>query len=122
MGRVIHFEITADDTARAQKFYEIFGWEIKDAGMDGMEYLLAQTGEGEGIDGAIMSRNYRPQPVINWISVDDLDDMIEKVKTAGGKIIGDRHTIPGVGDTIYASDTEGNTFGMLQPAPREKAN
>jgi predicted enzyme related to lactoylglutathione lyase len=118
MGRVIHFEITADDLARARKFYEIFDWDITDAGMPGAEYWMAKTGEGGiGIDGAIMPRSYKPQPIIAWIGVDDLDAMIEKVKSAGGKTLGERQTVPGVGDTIYAVDTEGNTFGMLQPLP-----
>ena len=119
MGRVVHFEITADDLARARKFYEVFGWEIKDSGMPGAEYWLATTGTGDdGIDGAIMPRSYKPQPVINWIGVDDLDDMVEKMTAAGGKVMGEKQTVPGIGDTIYATDTEGNTFGMIQPLPR----
>lgn len=120
MGRVVHFEITADDTARAKKFYELFGWKIASAGMDGMDYLLAKTGDDPmGIDGAIMSRSYKPQPVIPWISVDDLDAMVEKVKSAGGKVAGDKHTVPGIGDTVYITDTEGNTIGLIQPLPRQ---
>jgi hypothetical protein len=120
MGRVVHFEITADDVARARTFYEIFGWDITDSGMPGAEYWVAKTGEGGmGIDGAIMPRSYKPQPAIVWIDVDDLNAMIEKVKAAGGKMVSDKQTVPGVGDTIYAVDTEGNTFGMLQPLQRQ---
>lgn len=119
MGRVVHFEITADDVARACKFYEVFGWKLSDSGMPGSDYWLADTGSTpDGINGAIMPRSYNPQPVINWVSVDNLDEMIEKVKTAGGTIVGEKQTVPGVGDTIYAKDTEGNVFGMLQPLPR----
>jgi uncharacterized protein len=122
MGRIVHLEITADDVARARKFYEVFGWNITDAGMPGAEYWLAKTGDGGlGIDGAIMPRSYKPQPVIHWIGVDNLDDMIEKVKAAGGKIIGEKQTVPGIGDTIYGTDTEGNTFGMIQALPRQNA-
>lgn len=119
MGRVIHFEITADDTARARKFYEIFGWKITNSGMPG-EYWLAKTGEGnDGIDGAIMPREYSPtQPIRNTISVDDLDEMIKKVKAAGGEVDKELSPIPGVGRYVNATDTEGNRFGMLQPLPR----
>ena len=117
MGRVIHFEIAADDIARARKFYENFGWKIEDAHMPEGEYWLAKTGSGEGIDGAIMPRSYSPQqPVVVTITVDDLDAMMEKVTAAGGKLLGDKQPIPGVGDFIYALDTEGNKFGMLQPS------
>lgn len=115
MGRVVHFEITADDVQRARRFYEIFGWKIADSGMPDAEYWLATTGEGQaGIDGAIMPRSYSDQPVINTIDVDDLDAMIRKVKAAGGKIVGEKQNIPGVGDFIYAEDTEGNKIGILQ--------
>ena len=79
MARVVHFEITADDVERARKFYEIFGWEITTSGMPGVDYWLAHTGEeGMGINGAIMPRAYNPQPVINWVGVGDLDDMIHR--------------------------------------------
>ena len=119
MGRLVHVEITADDTARAKRFYEIFGWTISDSGMPGAEYWLARTGEGEpGIDGAIMPRSYRRQPAIPWIAVDDIDAMMNEVRAAGGEIDGEKQTVPGIGDTVYATDTEGNTFGMLQPLPR----
>lgn len=115
MGRVVHFEITADDVKRACKFYEVFGWKITDAGVPGTEYWLAVTGEGEvGIDGAIMPREYSPQPVRNTIDVANIDEMIEKVKQAGGKIVEDKQDIPGVGVYINALDTEGNQFGMLE--------
>jgi len=55
MPRVIHFEIPADDPARAVKFYEaVFGWKIEKWNGP-MDYWLAMTGEQEqpGIDGAI---------------------------------------------------------------------
>jgi uncharacterized protein len=122
MGRVVHYEITADDTARARKFYEIFGWDIKDSGMPGGEYWLTASGPPDetGIGGAIMPRSYQKQPSIIWISVDDIDDMIEKVKANGGEAIGDKQKIPGVGTTIYIKDTEGNIVGMLQPEPPAK--
>jgi predicted enzyme related to lactoylglutathione lyase len=119
MGRVVHFEITADDTARAQKFYEIFDWEIADAGMLGADYRLAKTGDTPvGIDGAIMPRAYKSQPSIIWISVDNIDEMVEKVKSAGGETAGEKQTVPGIGNTIYIKDTEGNIVGLLQALPR----
>lgn len=123
MGRIIHFEITADDVARACKFYEIFGWKIESAGMPGAEYWLAETGpeSDAGINGAIMPRSYKSQPTINWVSVDDIDDMSKKVQAAGGKPLGDKQTVPGVGDTQYATDSEGNIFGMIQALPRQKS-
>jgi predicted enzyme related to lactoylglutathione lyase len=116
----VRFEIMAEDLARAAKFDKIFGWQIADAGMPSGEYLLAKTGtDSMGIDEAIMPRNYKPQPVIPWVAVDNLDEMIEKVKTAGGKIAGGKHTVSEIGDTIYVKDTEGNIVGPIQALPRQ---
>lgn len=118
MGRVIHFEITADDVPRAKKFYEIFGWQISNAAMPELEpnkYMVAKTGDGEGTDGAIMTREFRKEPVIIWIKVNDLDETIDQVQRAGGKLAGEKQSVPGIGQTIYISDTEGNTIGLLQP-------
>lgn len=118
MAPVVHFEITADDVERACRFYEIFGWQIAGSGAPGTEYRLVRTGEGSpGIDGAIMPRAYNAQAVVNWVSVGDLDDMVGRVEAAGGRVVGERHTVPGVGYTVCAEDTEGNTFGMVQPVP-----
>ena len=122
MGRVVHFEITADDPKRAAKFYsELFDWKMNDSGMPNMDYTLVTTGDEKdmGIDGAIMPRTYRQQPVINTIAVDDLKDILEKVKAAGGESVGDVQDIPGIGKFSYIKDTEGNLVGLLQPLPRQ---
>jgi predicted enzyme related to lactoylglutathione lyase len=37
-----------------------------------------------------------------------------KVTAAGGKVLGPKTTIPGVGYHAYCQDTEGNVFGILQ--------
>ena len=73
MGRVSHFEITADDPKRAAEFYrQAFGWDVKDWGGP-FTYLLATTGDKStpGIDGAILDRNDYRQGVINTIDVNN---------------------------------------------------
>ena len=120
MSRVIHFEIAADDIARAVKFYtEVLGWEITDAHMPEGEYWLVKTGEAgtPGIDGAIMPRSYSPkQPIRNTVSVGNIEEAMKKVKAAGGTIDDEVGDIPGVGKYVNARDTEGNQFGLLEPA------
>ena len=118
MGRVVHFEITADDPQRASRFYQdVFGWQVQK--YDGpIDYWLATTGqEGEaGIDGAIMPRE-GTQHTILTIAVDDFDAAIRMVEQAGGKQASEKSNIPGVGDFCYATDSEGNMIGILQPVP-----
>jgi predicted enzyme related to lactoylglutathione lyase len=122
MGRVVHFEIQAADTVRAVTFYqEIFGWTI--TRWDGpMEYWLIKTGDGPGIDGAILPRRgAAPGPeaptngYVCTTSVASIDETIAAIEKAGGEIVVPKMDIPGVGTLAYAHDTEANVFGVLQP-------
>ena len=116
MGRVSHFEITADDPERAAAFYrKAFGWEITDWGGP-FKYLLATTGpkDAVGIDGAIMERTDHKQAVINTISVDTWEAGARAVADAGGSVLMDKTAVPGQGYFAYCRDTEGNVFGIFQ--------
>jgi predicted enzyme related to lactoylglutathione lyase len=118
MPRVVHFEIPADNPSRAVGFYKnVFGWDIQ-KWQGPMDYWLAVTGKKEemGIDGAIMGRD-TAKSVVNTIGVSSLDEYVEKVKRNGGKQITKKDEIPGVGMFCYCQDTEGNLFGILEPAP-----
>ena len=126
MSRVVHFEIHADDPARAVTFYTaVFGWQVNK--WEGpVDYWLLTTGEEgtPGINGAIMQRQGEAPAegaAINayacTMSVDDLDRSIEKVMQAGGTITLEKMPVPGVGWMCYAKDTEGNIFGMMQDDP-----
>ena len=122
MARVVHFELQADDPERASTFYKsVFGWDIK-KWPGPMDYWLVATGpkDAPGIDGAIMKRMSPGGQTINTIAVDDLDATVKKLTKAGGKAVTKRETIPGVGEFCYCADTEGNTFGVLQPVMRAK--
>ena len=119
MGRVSHFEITADDPERAAAFYrKAFGWEINDWGGP-FKYLLATTGPKDqvGIDGAIMDRHDSKQAVINTISVDTWEAGAQAVSEAGGTVLMDKTPVPGQGYFAYCRDTEGNVFGIFQADP-----
>ncbi|MFG1911844.1 VOC family protein [Kribbella sp. NPDC048928] len=115
MGRIIHVEIVAEDHDRAAAFYrKVFGWEVTPAPVpDG--YLLARTGAGAGIDGAIMSSRYQSQPTIAWIEVDDLEAALEAARVAGGTPVGEIQELPGVGRLSYVRDTENVLIGLRSP-------
>ena len=119
MPRVILFEIQADDPDRAGRFYkQAFGWSV-DKWAGPLDYWLVGTGgkEEPGINGAIMKREVPGAQTINTIDVADLDEAVERVRSAGGKTLSDRTTVPGVGYFCYCKDTEGNLFGVLEPLP-----
>ena len=114
MGRIIHVEIVAADHDRAAEFYsKVFGWQVTPAPVP-EGYLLAETGAGEGIDGAIMSSRYQEQPTIAWIEVDDLEATLDAARGAGGTQVGEVQELPGIGRLCYARDTEGVLIGLRQ--------
>ena len=121
MGRVVHFEIHADDPERAAKFYgKVFDWKIeKWAGP--IEYWLVTTGPKEqpGIDGAIMRRT-QGGSVWNTVDVPSVDEFARKVVGAGGRVVMPKTAIPGVGYNAYCADSEGNIFGIYQNDPSAK--
>jgi predicted enzyme related to lactoylglutathione lyase len=123
MARPIHFEIHADDPARAMAFYtQLFGWEFQEI-MPGV-YWLAITGpDGEpGINGGLMKRREgqsgdKIMAYVCTIGVDDVDAAAAKLMALGGEIALDKHAIGGVGWQVYGKDPEGNVFGMHQEDP-----
>lgn len=116
MGRVVHFELDAEDPERAAKFYkDVFGWTFQK--WEGpMEYWLVMTGDQEtpGIDGGLFKVEGEKMGTVNTIDVESAELAIEKVKAAGGQVIRDISPVPGVGHFAYCMDTEGNVFGVME--------
>jgi len=62
-----------------------------------------------------------PEEIERWNRGWHLDDIrlsAKKVTDAGGKVLGEPMEIPGVGQYVSFTDTEGNRGSMLQPLPR----
>ena len=129
MNPVVHFEMPFDDRQRMAKFYEAaFGWQTRMLGDDMGNYVLATTTEtddnGPKNPGAINGGFFPKKP--DWpaqhpsivIAVDDIKDAVRKVTDAGGNVLGEPMEIPGVGQYVSFTDTEGNRVSMLQPIPR----
>jgi uncharacterized protein len=116
MSRVVHFEIPAEDPARAAKFYEdVFGWKIEK--WEGpFDYWLVTTGEEDemGINGAIMPKEMG-EMVRDTINVDSYDEFAKKIEMEGGKMLTGKMEIPNMGYTGSFQDTEGNIFSIIEP-------
>jgi hypothetical protein len=129
---VVHFEMPYDNRERMAKFYgAAFGWQAQMLGEEMGHYVVATTTEtdenGSKTPGAITGGCFQKRPdrpgqypsVV--IAVDDIEDAIRKVTDAGEKVLDDPMQIPGVGQYVAFTDTEGNRVSMLQPVPRAKA-
>ncbi|WP_256623108.1 hypothetical protein [Methanolobus chelungpuianus] len=53
------------------------------------------------------------QRILNYIGVPSIDEYIEKVKRAGGKVLA-RMPVPGMGYLANCVDTENNLFGLWE--------
>lgn len=126
-GEVGHFEIPADNTERARKFYSAtFGWKMNP--VPGMDYTMVNTGsvDDQGmpkepgyISGGIGKRGGPLEHPVVTVVVDDLEAAVKKVEKSGGKVVRPKQEIPGnMGWTAYIKDTEGNTVGLYQ-SPRK---
>ena len=122
MDKVVHFEIPFDDKQRAMKFYgEAFGWKLTD--MAGMDYVMTESvavdekrrpKEPGAINGVLFQRpKDAPHPVIDG-SVTSIDQSLQKVQAAGGKVVTPKTPIPGMGAFARVTDSEGNVVGLFE--------
>ncbi len=129
MNPVVHFEMPFDDRARMASFYEsAFGWQMQTLGADMGDYVLATTTETEdgrpknagAINGGFFARkpDWPAQHPSVVIAVDDIGAAMKQVTEAGGEVLGEAMSIPGVGQYVSFMDTEGNRVSMLQTLPR----
>ena len=116
MSRVIHFEIPAAVPERAAAFYKkAFGWSFE-KWPGPTEYWMVTTGAdgAPGINGGLLKKQAPTTATTNTIGVDSVDKAIDAVKSAGGKLVKPKTSIPTIGYFAYLEDTEGNLFGVMQ--------
>src|SRR5438067_2056026 len=89
------------------------------------DYVTAATTETDAnrmvktpgaINGGFFPKNQAPDSGTSVvISVDDIKDAMKRITDAGGKIQGEPMEIPGIGQWVVFTDTEGNRVSILQP-------
>src|SRR5438045_3807479 len=93
---IIWFEIPADDTARAKKFYSsLFGWKIK--AFPGMnDYSHIDTGGPDASpDGGLMKRMCpEHRGIMNYVMVESVEKGGAKVEKLSGKIMKEKTAVP----------------------------
>jgi len=129
MDPVVHFEMPFEDKKRLSSFYKsAFGWKMEGMGDDMGNYVVASTTESgpQGrpkIPGAINGGFFPKKP--DWpaqypsvvIGVGNIKKAMQKIAKAGGTVLGEPMAIPGVGQYVSFTDTEGNRVSILEPLP-----
>jgi len=127
MDPVVHFEMPYENSERLVKFYaQTFGWQMKKLGKEMGDYVTAATAETDknGMvkrPGAINGGFFPKKP--DWpaqfpsvvIAVEDIKQAMKNVTESGGRVLGEPMQIPGIGQYVSFTDTEGNRVSLLQP-------
>ncbi len=123
---IAHFEIPAADVGKLKAFYEgMFGWKIFKVPMGGTEYWLIYTVPTDekgmplkpGVNGGMFQKQAQQEGLkpVNYITIENIDETLEKVAKLGGKILMSKQQVPTVGWVALVLDPEGNQVGLLQP-------
>ena len=109
----VHIELSAKDPAATSKFYsELCGWKIEvDPKFDYYQFAIDGAFGGGFVkpDG----KTYKPGDVIPYIGTDDIDAMLKKVESLGGKVLLPKTEIPGMGRYAFFADPGGNRMGLF---------
>ena len=130
MDSVVHFEMPYENRQRMTRFYQTaFGWQTQELGPEMGNYVVVTTAESDETGhpikpGAINGGFYEKKS--DWpmqypsvvIAVEDVKRSSERIVSAGGKVLGEPMEIPGVGQYVSFTDSEGNRVSLLQPLPR----
>ena len=130
MDRVQAFDIPADDMERAKRFYEeVFDWEIAPVPGSGGNFHAATTvpvnekGEPKvpgGINGGLFQRGTHGLEGISIeINVPSIDEYLERIESAGGKIVKPKGPILDIAFFALVKDTEGNIIGLWEDIERQ---
>ena len=114
------FEIPSTDLARAQKFYEtVFNLTLIPMDMPAIKMRMFPLEDMMGVGGAIVDSGgfHKPSttdgPLIYLNGNPDLQNVLDKVEQAGGKIMVPKTEIsPEYGFMAVFIDTEGNRIGL----------
>lgn len=131
MNPVVHFEMPYRDRERAVRFYTAaFGWQMEKLGPEMGDYVLATTATADAKPGAPagaingglfpFKADWPAQHPAVVVGVDDIRAAMARIVAAGGQVHGEPMAIPGVGDYVAFTDTEGNRHSVLQPLPARR--
>ena len=122
MNALTWFEIPSTDFDRALGFYNtVLGQSLQLTENNGKPYGIFPYDQGTGVGGAVVSdEQYTPSAdsfiiYLNAQSESRLDGILERVPTAGGKVLMPKTHLDGAGYVALILDTEGNRVGLNAP-------
>jgi len=119
-----YFDLSVTDLEAARRFFErALGWRFEKFPMP-YEYYRIQAGAPDepGIDGGIGAAKDAPlageRPTTQvTIPVNNLDEVLARVRDSGGRIMEPKMPIPGIGWYATCAEPGGLLFGLVQADP-----
>ena len=117
-GKVKWFEITSNDPAASQRFYEsLFGWTAQ--GDPDVYLMFPPQGDGD-IPGGLMPARGVPPYACFGVEVDDVDDAYRQAIELGAESLVEPTDNPGGVRSAYLRDPDGSVFSVYRfAAPSE---
>src|SRR3954470_14694282 len=116
VGKFVWHEQVSPDPKQAQDFYtQLFGWDTEVFAPGEADYTMISAG-GQRHGGFGQAMEGAPPP--HWLShvrVEDVDETIERAKSAGGKLAAGPFEMSEVGRMAIVGDPQGAYVGVYQP-------
>ena len=124
-GDFIWYELLTPDQEATRSFYEsVVGWTIDKApanAANGMDYRMINSASGPIAGSMTLTADIQSggmQPCwLGYITVDNVDDVVEATTAAGGKVHMEPHELDGVGRFAFVADPAGALFYVMKPVP-----
>lgn len=109
--------MTRDDKAASKFYSELIGWKAEDSGMPGMNYTVMKAGDKSTAGMMAMPAEIPAEVPSHWmayITVDDVDSLVEKTKQLGGTVLHGPQDVPKVGRFITIQDPTGAVISLIK--------
>jgi uncharacterized protein len=115
----IWYELVTNDMDKAVAFYKkVVGWDVRDAGMPGLTYMLFGK-DGKDVGGMMTWAGAgAPELTPEWmghIHTAKLDEELKAVTADGGVIVKPAQAIPGVGRFAVVTDPQQVKYMLFEP-------
>lgn len=109
---ISHIEIPSTDLNRSSEFLKkVLNWDFKPFGNG---YLLYNNHQGIMAGIRKVEKVAKGDCTVFHVTVDNIDDVLEKTRNAGGHIKVGKTTIPAMGWYAVIFDLDGNSIGLYQ--------
>jgi predicted enzyme related to lactoylglutathione lyase len=108
---ISYVELNSPDLGASSRFFaDVFGWEPQP--FAAADYLVAPHGDAPGVDSGLLSSRDGVPRTVPVIRVASIDATRVAVEAAGGTVVVEPFSFPGVGRGCYCVDPAGILFGL----------